>query len=159
MRISFYPSSAAEDILLCMGVSYFSACMGRDDYLPEEAAGFIRGGAMILCLLCWFVTAFFNGLRMRKSFAAGMCLCLVLPPVIGLGASGIRAVRFSEWGIAAEKLCSILSRLPYVELEKALGINGNAVSVMTAVLGLMLFGAGYLYTKKMLSDYERNDIP
>lgn len=157
MKFSFYPSSVPEDILLCLGITYLSACVGRDDFIPEAMAGIIRSGAMLLCILCWLVTAFFNGLRMRRRFAAGMCLCLILPPVIQLG-SVIRAFRFSEWGIAADKLCQIISRLPYMALEKVSGINGYFISVTTAVMGLMLFGAGYFYTKKMLSNIERNDI-
>ena len=157
MKLSFYPSSVSEDIVLCLGVTFLSACMSRDEYLPEAAAEIIRSGAMLLCILCWLAMAFLNGLRMRKRFAAGMCLCLILPPVIQLAVNNIRAIGFSEWGIAADKLCQLFSRLPYSELEKASGLSGNIISVLTAAMGLMLFGAGYLYTKKMISNFERND--
>ncbi|MCI7768074.1 MAG: hypothetical protein MSJ26_08890 [Oscillospiraceae bacterium] len=156
MRLSFYPSGTAEDIAICLGVTYLSACLGRDDHLPSEAAGMIRCGAMLLCMLCWLVMAFISGLRMRRRFAAGMCICLVLPAALQ-PLMGIRAVKFSAWGIAADKLCRIISRLPFAELERASGINGNVFSVLTAAMGLLLFGAGYFYTKKLLSNFERND--
>ncbi|MGN0636918.1 MAG: hypothetical protein ACI4J0_00970 [Huintestinicola sp.] len=158
MKLSFYPSTVTEDMALCLCVSYVSACAGRDDFIPDEAAGALRGAAAVLVLVCWFVMSFLNGLRMRKRFALGMCLWLTLPPAIQLGVSGIRVIKFSDIGLAADKLCLIISRLPFAELEKAMGINGNIFSVMTAVLGLMLFGAGYLYTKKMIQGCERNDI-
>lgn len=157
MKLSFYPSSVSEDIALCLCVSYVSACAGRDDFIPGEAAGFLKGGAAVLALVCWFVTAFINGLRMRKPFALGMCLWLTLPTAIQLAVQGIRTLKFSDIGLAADKLCQICSRLPFAELERASGINGNIFSVMTALLGLMLFGAGYLYTKKMIQGCERND--
>ncbi len=156
MKLYFYPSSVFEDIALCLGINFLSACLGRDDHLPAGSAGIIRSGAMLLCILCWLVISFFNGLRMRGRFAAGMCVCLVLPPVIQL-AAGLRTFGFSLWGIAADKLCRIISKLPFAELERVSGINGNIISVTTAVMGLMLFGAGYLYTKNMISNLERND--
>lgn len=157
MKLSFYPSSPAEDIALCLCVSYLSACAGRDDFIPHEAAAFVRGAAAVLVLVCWFAAAFFNGLRMRKKFALGMCLWLCLPPVIQLITSGVRVLKFSGIGLAADKICALITRLPLAELEKASGINGNIFSVMTAAHGLMLFGAGYLYTKKMIQGCERND--
>lgn len=156
MKLAFYPSSAFEDIALCIGISFLSACLGRDDHLPEEAAGVIRSAAMLLCIVCWLAMAFLNGLRMRKRFAAGMCLWLVLPPILQLG-MGIRAVRFSTLGIAADKLCRIIARLPFAELERASGINGYYFALMTAVMGLMLFGAGHFYTARLISNFERND--
>lgn len=142
---------------LCLCVSYVSACAVRDDFIPDEAAGLLRGAAAVLTLVCWFSMAFLNGLRMRKPFALGMSLWLILPSVIQLAVSGIRAIKFSDMGLALDKLCLIISRLPFAELERASGINGNIFSVMTALLGLMLFGAGYLYTKKMIQGCERND--
>lgn len=157
MKLSFYPSSAGEDIALCLCVSYLSACAYRDDFIPDGAAGLVRGSAAVLVLVCWFVTAFINGLRMRKRFALGMCLWLTLPTVIQLAVQGIRTLKFSDIGLAADKLCLMISRLPFAELERASGINGNIFSVMTAFLGLMLFGTGYLYTKKMIQGCERND--
>lgn len=157
MKLSFYPSSVAEDMALCLCVSYVSACAGRDDFIPDEAAGVLRGAAAVLTLVCWFVMSFLNGLRMRKGFALGMSLWLTLSPVTGLLISGIRTLKFSDIGLAADKLCQICSRLPFSELERASGINGNIFSVMTALLGLMLFGAGYLYTKNMIQGCERND--
>ncbi|MGN1101793.1 MAG: hypothetical protein ACI4RG_06340 [Huintestinicola sp.] len=157
MKLSFYPSTVTEDMALCLCVSYVSACVVRDDFIPDEAAGLLRGGAAVLTLVCWFSMAFLNGLRMRKGFALGMSLWLMLPSVIRLGVSGIRAIKFSDMGLAADKLCLIISRFPFAELERVSGINGNIFSVMTAVLGLMLFGAGYLYTKKMIQGCERND--
>lgn len=157
MKLSFYHSSVSEDIALCLCVSYLSACVGRDDFIPDEAAGLVRGCAAVLVLMCWFAMSFINGLRMRKKFALGMCLWLTLPPVIQLAVQGIRMLEFSDIGLAADKLCQISSRLPFAVLEEAMGINGNIFSVMTAFLGLMLFGAGYLYTKKMIQGCERND--
>lgn len=157
MKLSFYRSSVREDIALCLCVSYASACAGRDEYIPDEAAGIVRGGAAVLVLVCWFAVSFINGLRMRKKFAIGMCLWLILPPVIQLAVQWIRPLKFSDIGLVADKLCQICSRLPFSELERAMGINGNIFSVMTALLGLMLFGAGYLYTKKMIQGCERND--
>ncbi|WP_432651519.1 hypothetical protein [Huintestinicola sp.] len=158
MKLSFYPSSVTEDIALCLCVSYVSACAGRDDLIPDEAAGFLRGGAAVLTLVCWFAASFINGLRMRKKFALGMCLWLGVPTAIQLLISEVRAFKFSDIGLAADKLCQIISRLPFAELERAMGINGNIFSAMTALFGLMLFGAGYLYTKKMIQGCERNDI-
>ena len=157
MKLSFYPSSVSEDIVLCLCVSYVSACAGRDDFINDEAAGFLKGGAAVLVLVCWFVTAFINGLRMRKPFALSMSVWLICPTLIQLAVREIRTLKFSDFGLAADKLCQICSRLPFAELERVSGISGNIFSVMTALLGLMLFGAGYLYTKKMIKGCERND--
>ena len=158
MKLSFYPSSAAEDIALCLCVSYSSACVGRDDFIPEEYRGLLRGGMVLLAMLCWLTLSFINGLRMKKRFAAGMCICLWLPPVIQLGISLIRPLKFSDAGLLADKACQIITRLPFAQLESVTGINGNIFSVLTAALGLLLFGAGYLYTKKIIQGFERNDI-
>lgn len=157
MKLSFYQSSVTEDIALCLCVSYVSACVGRDDMIPDEAAGLVRGAAAVLVLVCWFAASFLNGLRMRKHFAGAMCMWLVIPPVVQLLISRVSTLKFSEIGLAADKLCRIISRLPFSEIENASGINGNLFSVMTAALGLTLFGAGYLYTKKMIQGCERND--
>lgn len=158
MKLSFYPSSAAEDIALCLCMSYTSACVGRDDFIPEEYRGLLRGAVMLIAMLCWFTLSLINGLRMKKRFAAGMCICLWLPPVIQLEISLIRPLKFSDGGLLTDKACRIITRLPFAQLESVTGINGNIFSAMTALLGLMLFGAGYLYTKKMLQGFERNDI-
>lgn len=157
MKLSFYPSSAAEDIALCLCVSYASACAGRDDFIPEEMWGTVRGGAAVLTMLCWLTLSFINGLRMKKSFAGGMCICLWLPPVIQLGISLIRPLKFSDIGLLTDKLCQIITRFPFAQLESVTGINGNIFSAMTAALGLLLFAAGYLYTKRIIQCFERND--
>ena len=158
MKLSFYPSSAAEDIALCLCMSYASACVGRDEFIPEEYRGLFSGTMIILTMLCWLTLSFINGLRMKKRFAAGMCICLWIPPVIQLLISLIRPLKFSDMGLLADKLCQIITRLPFAQLESVTGINGNIFSAMTALLGLMLFGAGYLYTKKIIQGFERNDI-
>ena len=158
MKLSFYPSSVAEDIALCLCMSYASACVGRDDFIPEEYRGLLRGGMIVLAMLCWFTLSFINGLRMKKRFAAGMCICLWVPPVIQLSIALIRPLKFSDMGLLADKLCQIITRLPFAQLESVTGINGNIFSAMTALLGLMLFGAGYLYTKKIIQGFEGNDI-
>lgn len=158
MKLSFYPSSAAEDIALCLCMSYASVCVGRDDHIPEEYRGLLRGGMVLLAMLCWLTLSFINGLRMKKRFAAGMCICLWVPPVIQLSISLIRPLKFSDVGLIADKLCQVITRLPFAQLESVTGINGNIFSAMTALLGLMLFGAGYLYTKKIIQGFERNDI-
>ena len=158
MKLSFYPSSAAEDIALCLCVSYASVCVGIDDFITEEYRGLLRGGMVLLAMLCWLTLSFINGLRMKKCFAAGMCICLWIPPVIQLGISLIRPLKFSDMGLLADKLCQIITRLPFAQLESVTGINGNIFSAMTALLGLMLFGSGYLYTKKIIQGFERNDI-
>ena len=87
-----------------------------------------------------------------------MCLWLWVPPLIQLGISLVRPLKFSDMGLLADKLCQIITRLPFAQLESVTGINGNIFSAMTALLGLMLFGAGYLYTKKIIQGFERNDI-
>lgn len=157
MKLSFYPSSAAEDIAFCLCMSYASACVGRDEFIPEEYRGLLSGTMIILTMLCWLTLSFINGLRMKKSFAAGMCLWLWVPPLIQLFVSLVRPLKFSDIGLFADKLCQIITRLPFARLESVTGINGNIFSAMTAFLGLMLFGAGYLYTKKIIG-FERNDI-
>jgi len=159
MKLSFYQSRTGEDIALCMCVSYLSACTGRDDYIPEVFRESVRGGAVILLLLCWLCISFANGLRMRKGYAVGMCLCLTVPCAVGAVISAVSELRFSSAGILLDDICEVMGRLPYAELERISGINGNIFSVMTAGLSLLLFGAGYLYTKSLINnDCERNDI-
>ena len=89
----------------------------------------------------------------------GMCLCLTAPCAVGAVISAVSELRFSAAGILLGDICELLGRLPFYELERISGINGNIFSVMTAGLSLLLFGAGYLYTKSLMNnDCERNDI-
>lgn len=80
------------------------------------------------------------------------------PPLWTVTAGRLRAVKFSDAGILAGEISNIISRLPYIQLENASGFNGMLFSAAMAVICLMLFTAGYIYTRTLCGEFTEHSI-
>ena len=142
-----YHSSVWEDVILCIGTSFFTASFNWDCYISDKLMSVVRVAALIVMLVCWWSLSFFNGLRMRKSFAVAACCFHVLPPLIYVAVSKIDILKFSDAGLLFSEAAVVFTMYPYKELEEAMGFNGMYFSAIMAVLCLLLYSAGYVYTK------------
>ncbi len=146
---SLYPSSASEDYLLCAAASYFTGAFAYDFYLSERFMPAVRSGAFLIMLICWTAMSFFNGLRLRKRFAAAAVLHHLALPCAAFALEN-SAFRFSDLNLVVSEFAAVITRFPYSLPEKAFGISGMYFSAITAALCLLTFTAGYIYTKKII---------
>lgn len=146
----FYSSSMPEDMIICAGASYCTAAFCCDNYLPENVMTAVRIASLCIMALCWWWLSFFNGLRKRKSFAVFSGAFNLLPPVLVFLINRFKTLKFSDLGILTSEISRIISRFPYKILENVSGINGMFFSAAMAVICLMLFSAGYIYTCRLL---------
>ena len=154
----FYHSAVSEDIILCIGTSFFTAAFNWDCYISDKIMSVVRIVALIIMLVCWWSLSFFNGLRMRKSFAAAACCFHMLLPLIYAAVSHIYILKFSDAGLLFSEAAVVFTKYPYKELEEATGFNGMYFSAFMAVLCLLLYSAGYVYTKIIvLGDSEETE--
>ena len=143
-----FPSKVYEDLLLCMASSYFTAAFNYDFYISGRIFDIGRYLSLALMIFCWISMSFTNGLKLRRSFVVGAVLWNGGLPLLKIIFSGIRALKFSEAGLVINDLVMVLCEFPYYYAEKKFGINGLYISAVLAVVCLLLFAAGYLYTKK-----------
>ncbi len=146
----FYNSSLAEDLLLCTGAMYASAAFSTDLYIPESIMKYVRPLWLVAAMSIWCVLSFINGLRLRKGFLPASLGVNAAVPLIFLLTDKIRVLKFSDIGIFLREASKIISRFPYLSLEEKTGINGMYFSVLTEIMCLLLFAAGYVYTKRTI---------
>lgn len=146
-KLLSYPSKVYEDLLLCMAASYFTAAFNYDFYISGRIFDIGRWLCLALMLFCWASMSFTNGLKMRKSFIIGAFLWNGGLPLLKLLFMSVRSLKFSAAGLVIDKAVMILDEFPYYFIEKKFNINGLYVSVFMTVLYLLLFAAGYYYTK------------
>lgn len=147
-KFSLYPSSLAEDSALCICSFAFTAAFYGDNYLSAEIMEPVRTASLVIMALCWFVLSFFNGLRLRKGFTAAAALCFALPPAGELICANTRLLKFSDPGLLAREIYRYYTALVFSGIEEAMGISPAVSSFCMLGLCLMLFGAGFIYTKK-----------
>lgn len=148
--MKIYHSSVYEDILICAGAVYASAAFATDLYIPESIMLYVRPLWLVTAILIWCVLSFTNGLRLRRSFMLLSLAANALPPLISFIIGRVRILKFSDIGILLSEISKIISRFPYLPLEEKTGINGMFFSILTEVMCLLLFAAGYVYTKKTI---------
>lgn len=148
--MKIYPSSVSEDILLCSGAVYASAAFATDLYILESVMLYVRPLWLVASIVIWCVLSFTNGLRLRKSFMLLSLAANAFPPMIFFIIGRVRIFKFSDIGILLSEISKIISRFPYLTLEEKTGINGMYFSLLTEVMCLLLFAAGYVYTKKTI---------
>lgn len=152
-----YPSSVTEDLIICMGAVYFTAAFCCDEYLTGKIMTLIRLVSTAAMLLCWFGMSFFNGIRMRKSFAVISSVFLLFPVAVFMLYEKVRIFRFSDIGLIAKKAAEITGVYPYLETERITGINGIYISALLCGVCLALFISGYYYTKINIIGDKRSD--
>lgn len=146
---SFYSSKVYEDLLLCMGASYFTAAFNYDFYISGSIFTVGRYLSLALMLFCWVTMSFTNGLRQRKSFIVGALCWNAGLPIVKILFTSVRALKFSKAGLVIKDIVMILNEYPYYYVEENFNISGLYVSAILAVVCLLLFAAGYYYTKTL----------
>lgn len=152
-----YPSRIYEDILMCVAASYFTACFSYDFYISGRLFTVLRVISLCFMLLCWMGLSLMNGLRMRKSFIAAALLWNTGLPLMSFICKNIESVGFTKIGIFIRNMTSVLCEYPYYEVMRRFNISGYVISFVLSAVCLLLFAAGYIYTKKIIlsDDIER----
>ncbi|MDE7295294.1 MAG: hypothetical protein K2N72_12800 [Oscillospiraceae bacterium] len=149
-KVRLYPSSLWEDILLCAGISYAVACFNADSYISGKLFTAAKLLAGLLMVLCWWYFSLMNGLRHRKKFLLFTALWQGAMPVTGIIISSVKAFKFSTAGIFLSELANILSDYPYMLMSSELSVNILYIRSTAFIICLLMFGAGYLYTNKVI---------
>ena len=149
-KVRLYPSSLWEDILLCAGISYAVACFNADSYISGKLFTAAKLLAGLLMVLCWWYFSLMNGLRHRKKFLLFTALWQGAMPVTGIVINSVKAFKFSTAGIFLSELANILSDYPYMLMSSELSVNILYIRSTAFIICLLMFGAGYLYTNKVI---------